>query len=356
MFSKLFSSKQKYRIRTRYAIFKRRLTEWRDLKKAVAKFAYRVDQPLLLVSQIQRSGGSLLSQLFDGHPECHAHPLELFIGYPTKYYWPEISLNMSPENIFELLFENSMGLLNGYDKTAEPWKIVRGRNRLLFVFLHSVQREVFLKEFSKLPAVISQRDILNCYFTSYFNAWINNANSGGKKKYVTAFTPRLSFLEHNVKKFFEIYPDGRLISIIRDPCGWYASARKHTGKSPGESNYDDFEKGINLWIESTNSAVRNKRNYPEKCFIITFEELVGNTKTTMEMICDRVGLHFDRSMLMPTFNGRAIKANTSFVAREFGILKEAIDRHKWVLDKEASITIRQRTRECYQEALRLKLV
>ena len=39
-----------------------------------------VTDPLVLVSQIQRSGGTLLSQLFDGHPECHAHPHELKIG------------------------------------------------------------------------------------------------------------------------------------------------------------------------------------------------------------------------------------------------------------------------------------
>ena len=49
-----------------------------------------VTAPLALISQIQRSGGSMLSQLFDGHPEVHAHPHELKIGYPKKYNWPEI--------------------------------------------------------------------------------------------------------------------------------------------------------------------------------------------------------------------------------------------------------------------------
>ena len=32
--------------------------------------------------------GTLLSQLFDGHPECHAHPHELRIGSPTSRHWP----------------------------------------------------------------------------------------------------------------------------------------------------------------------------------------------------------------------------------------------------------------------------
>ena len=40
--------------------------------------------PLLMVSQIQRSGGSLMAQLFDGHPQLYAHPFEIQIGYPKS--------------------------------------------------------------------------------------------------------------------------------------------------------------------------------------------------------------------------------------------------------------------------------
>jgi hypothetical protein len=32
----------------------------------------RVDEPLVLISQIQRSGGTLLNQFFDGHPQVVA--------------------------------------------------------------------------------------------------------------------------------------------------------------------------------------------------------------------------------------------------------------------------------------------
>jgi hypothetical protein len=38
-----------------------------------------------LISQIQPSGGTPLSQLADSHPELDAHPHELKIGYPNKY-------------------------------------------------------------------------------------------------------------------------------------------------------------------------------------------------------------------------------------------------------------------------------
>ena len=43
-----------------------------------------VHEPMLLISQVQRSGGTLLAQLFDGHPECLAHPYELKWGRPLK--------------------------------------------------------------------------------------------------------------------------------------------------------------------------------------------------------------------------------------------------------------------------------
>ena len=39
----------------------------------------------------------------------------------------------------------------------------------------------------------SERDVLDCYFTSYFNAWLDNHNLyTGPKKVVTGFVPRLS--------------------------------------------------------------------------------------------------------------------------------------------------------------------
>src|SRR4051794_41532305 len=79
-----------------------------------------VRQPLVLVSQVQRSGGSLLSQLFDGHPQCHAHPSEIYIGHPKKWDWPPLDLS-APETWFETLYEVpvELHLREGYVKEKE---------------------------------------------------------------------------------------------------------------------------------------------------------------------------------------------------------------------------------------------
>ena len=49
-----------------------------------------VRAPLVLVSQIARSGGTFLSQLLDNHPDLWVHPQEFKIGYPKKWDWPDL--------------------------------------------------------------------------------------------------------------------------------------------------------------------------------------------------------------------------------------------------------------------------
>ena len=73
------------------------------------RHAVPVREPLVLVSQIQRSGGTLLSQLFDAHPELHAHPHELHVGSPSKVNWPELDLAAGPDEWFRILFEHPTG-------------------------------------------------------------------------------------------------------------------------------------------------------------------------------------------------------------------------------------------------------
>ena len=164
-----------------------------------------VTSPLALISQVQRSGGTLLSQLFDGHPELHAHPHEMKIGYPTKDTWPQLDLNENPARWLEILFEYNVlnHLRKGYKKEKKQ------DEAFLLLLLPSVQREIFMDNLGSVKSP-TLRDIFNAYMTSYFGAWLNNQNSFGHKKFITAFTPRLAMSKKNMESFFEIYPDGRL--------------------------------------------------------------------------------------------------------------------------------------------------
>ena len=65
-----------------------------------------IEAPLVLVSQISRSGGSLLAQLFDSHPQLYAHPWELRIAFSEHWDWPALDPRAEPGEWFEALHDS----------------------------------------------------------------------------------------------------------------------------------------------------------------------------------------------------------------------------------------------------------
>jgi hypothetical protein len=298
-----------------------------ELRQSCIRHTRPVTSPLALISQVQRSGGTLLSQLFDGHPELYAHPHELKIGYPSKYTWPKLDLNDKPERWLETLFEESV--LNHFRKGYKKEK--KRDDAFLFLFLPSVQREIFLHYLASLDAV-TLRDVFDAYMTSYFGAWLNNQNSSGHKKFITAFTPRLAMSEENMRAFFDIYPDGRLISIVRDPRNWYPSAIRHTPRVCRNV----FE-AVELWGKNARAMLRNQARYGDRVCIIPFEDLVGKTEAVMRYLAHFLQIKFDDVLLTPTFNTYPIKANTSFRSEGIGIVPSTLHRHKTLSPEESEI-------------------
>jgi hypothetical protein len=181
--------------------------------------------------------------------------------------------------------------------------------------------------------------------TSYFGAWLNNQNTSGNKKFIIAFTARLAMSMNNMESFFEIYSDGRLISIVRDPKNWFPSALRHD-----PVKYGDIRSALGLWHESTQAMIRNKEKFGERVCIIKFEDLVSKTESVMCHLANFLGIQFDRILVTPTFNKFPIRANTSFEMEEAGILNSTLTRYKILKAEELEI-IDKMTWEEYQKVL-----
>jgi len=313
---------------------------FKDLHRTCLKHISPVTEPLVLISQIQRSGGSLLSQLFDGHPQIHAHPHELMLGNKKKYIWPRIDLHDPPERWFEVLFETIVieHALEGYKKGR------RDRESFAFFFVPSLQKKIFLAHFEADPRP-TLRDVFDAYMTSYFGAWINNQNINGQKKIVTAFTPRLAEEKESLEYFFEIYPDGRLISVVRNPVNWYPSALRHVPEKYGE-----LRGAISQWNESNLVTIQNKRRYGDRVCIIQFEDLIGKTEVVMRHLAGFLGLEYNEILLLPTFNKFPIQAHTSFDVKKAGILNGSLSRYQRLSEQELE-TIERLTRDTWQSVL-----
>jgi hypothetical protein len=269
--------------------------------------------PLIMVSQVERSGGSLMAQLFDGHPALLAHPAELKFGYPTKETWPSTDLPNLDEQ-FRVLFEPRMVEFceTGYAKGHH------NEERKNFFFVPYVQREVF-REVLKKANGSSSRDILNAYFTSYFNAWLNMRNRIDQAKFVTGFVPMMAAQERNMQEFWRIYPDGFLISIIRSPLSWYPSF----ARVRGDRGFSTVEVSAARWNASTAAMFRERERRKDRVLVLRFDDLVSNTEATMRLVCRRIGLEYHPLLVSPTFNCEAVRSNSIFGATEAGVVTSA---------------------------------
>jgi hypothetical protein len=312
-----------------------------DLSRICSEHVMPVTSPLVLVSEIEGSGGKLLSQLFDGHPELHVHPHELMFGSPEKPIWPVIDLGDGPEQWFEVLFEDIVSKYNreGYKK----WE--RDDETLPFVFISSLQRKIFLDYLDSVEP-ITRRDIFDGYMTSYFGAWLNNQNYYGSKKFILTYTPRLGIMKEEMESFFEVYPDGRLISVVRDSKSWLSSAKKLWPAS-----YTDVGQALSEWNESARTLLWNKKKYGNCVCIIQFEDLIRRTEEVMRFLTEFLSIEFDDILLTPTFNKFPVKPDMSLEVKDQGALDSLPLTEKALTEHEVE-TIEKETSETYSLVLR----
>jgi len=275
---------------------------------------------MVLVSQIQRSGGTLVNTLLDGHPELHVHPYELHIGQPTKYDWPTLNVAAGTEEWLETLREPVVELLfaTGYRKKPHMFE-TEDYPLLPFGLVPSFLERLFRILCQEHPPR-SGREILDRYFTAFFNAWIDCQGLREEpKRWVGAFVPRITWGQSR-SRFFANYPDGRLICVHRDPRAWYASAHRFS------SRYGTLEEAISLWAHGADEIVAAKEESKERVFILSYETLVTKPKGVMKRLADWLGISWHPSLMQPTFNRMPTLPNTSFETGEEGIRTESLNR------------------------------
>jgi len=304
-----------------------------------------IDKPLLFVSELQRSGGTLTGRLLDGHPQLYAHPHELWIGRPDKSRWPALDLKASPKEWFvslredRALYQASSGLVSR-----------KSPQRLAFIFSQELQREIFLKVVHE-KGPTTQRQILDCYITSYFNAWVDYQGlyrDPNEVKFWSVFTARLAVDSEQCSRYFADYPEGYLLTIIRNPLSWYASARRHW-----PDQYGDITIAMKLWTESVQAYIRNYQAHPGRVILLDFDTLISKTAATMRKVCAQVGLDYHDSLTRPTFNGLPIAANSSFQTKESGKIIAEVTNRGNELNAEDTAFIEKQAGDIHRQAREL---
>lgn len=309
-------------IRIIYRIFSKRLISAFFQSFFFKKKIDYINQNLIIISQIQRSGGTLLTQLFDNHSTLYSYPSELMVTSP-KFNWRKdfcfstVKINEHLRECFIKKNYSKLSINKPKTKTESP-----------FYFNPFIERKIY-KSYEKYIKKNDIRSKFNSYFTAFFNSFTNYNNLNTKKKYITAFIPRFIMSKYNVELFFKIYPKGYLISIIRDPETWLMSALKHAPEK-----YKDIKLTLDLWSQCLENSLELKKRYREKVILIKFSDLLMYPEKTLKKICLIINIDYEKQLIMPTFNGQEIDSNSSHKT-----VKNIIDLSPIISKKKNSLSV-----------------
>jgi hypothetical protein len=149
-----------------------------------------------------------------------------------------------------------------------------------FLLVPALQRRMFDHCVAQWQPA-SARDVLDCYMTSYFNAWLDYQSLyGGERLWVTGFGARLGLGAENQRAFFEDYPDGHLILVVSSP-----------------------DPSLEDWPAGAESLLEAKRTYGDRLTIVPAVALADDTQAVMRSVAAGLGLEFSSILCRPTLNG-----------------------------------------------------
>jgi hypothetical protein len=331
--------------KTRTGVIRRvsnaKVSHLKDILQICLQHISPVTEPLALTSQISYSGGSLMSHLLDGHSKLHAYPSAFAVDSPNMGSWPKIDIKGKPKewlNIFSKAMAIS-GIQEGFEQGEED------NARFPFIYLPILQKQIFIK-YLETVELLNTRQVFDAHMTACFGAWLNYQNHGIDKKFVTRYAPGSIMQNEATNNFFEIYPDGRLISIIRNPEHWFVSASRLEPQI-----YGDAQSALNHWKESVQAAIQIRKKFGDRVCLIKCEDLVTQTESVMRFLSEFLGIPYEDILLEPTFNGIPVQPADDQKTVD-SITKLQRFTESKMLDKGQRVLIEKMTATDYQTALR----
>ena len=358
---------------------------------------------LIFIGAINRSGGSLLSRLFDGHENIVSYPLELpfphdnsyykitdnFVGIPltiptmqneklskdSKFLYPgSLSRSLTPKE-FDSNYEFDKYDLLDIPKTKPsiPTKWGKEKSDIIGIRKNYLEKsfydnvktdfdyEKYIKNFDKYSEGKSNwNELHNARHRAYFESWDQGKYFTSKTSHVVMHTSSGLYLT-NIDKFFEIYKDSRFIIPVRDVLGYVASekvrmARIYFGsrrynkpKLPlifiKHFNHYDLRAKIRNWTTATTRTrlLQEKFEINKNLIVYSNEKLVKNIDKVMGDFAKNLNIDFNEILSKPTIGKSPWGGNSHYGASQ-GVNKSTLENYKKVLSKDEIDTILKETK------------
>jgi hypothetical protein len=249
-------------------------------------------KPVIFLTGHRKSGTSLLAKLFDGHDQVSCYPTDISLLYAFFPLIEEGLINDATEKYerFRHVITESIRLsLKDYLSVEEIEKIQTTLNRKLETLIHN---KAFCNKASVLTLIAN---------------WLSENNPRATQ----VLLKETSQLQ-NYATIKSIYPNSKIINIIRDPRDNMAAIYEGLQRSYSKIGDDEhnilFTVANKAMIDLKLAANFDQRNQLD-ILNIRYEDLVSNAKNVLQSTCRFLDISFKESMLTPTQSGYPYHGN-----------------------------------------------
>ncbi|MDB6021015.1 MAG: sulfotransferase [Pedosphaera sp.] len=266
----------------------------------------------LFVGGCPKSGTTLLLTLLDSHPQLVVFPREThYLDEGRKY----AALGDFQAKLRHLIARSEMQSVESawLDNSPEPGNGVT-----------SIHSGFDFKQFTRLAEkFVNQRGMNNSLLLSETVRAYAAAMGHDWRRCVRWVEKTPSNVPYS-DDLFRLFPEAKLIHILRDPRAVFASRRRlHLNRL---GCYTKAHRLVREWNHSTRQIKRlekHRGNY----LVIRYEDLIQRSREVMEKICQFAGIDFLPVLLEPTHAGKEWHGNSAFYTAFTGIDSQPLD--KW---------------------------
>jgi len=285
-----------------------------------------------------RSGGSLLCRLLDGHPNVGAYPFECEYFEDRNGRLASFQEFMKTRDYSSL---ESATFIRKFEKFA---------NGVLHSKLHYDDwKEVFSYDdfisclHKSLDGIntLSDSMVFDLVSLEFFKEFYQDPSIGKSLTHVVNHCSRTFVAD--LDKFFDVFPDGYFVHILRDPRSIGASMKRFSNIVDGTrveefpSNFADIL--VLRWLLSLHMAIENKRRHGFRYIVVRYEDLVLKTEQWLRQFSTRIGIEYSQKLTKPTMIGQGWSGNSSFGKLPVEISDIPMGKHAEILTEEELETI-----------------
>ncbi len=281
--------------------------------------ALEFNRRALFVGGCPKSGTTLLLALLDGHPELATLPVE-------THYLEELRKHAKKPG-HEVKLRAILAHLEPRQHYSEKLETIHNNSAVD----PRIDFTIDFAEFTRLAGEFATRPGMNDSLLLSETVRAYMTLDGQDWQGCTYWVEKTPSNVAHADDLFRLYPDAKLIQIVRDPRAVFASRRRRLVNRYG--SHTKAHRLVREWNESSRQIAR-LRDRAGSYLLIRYEDLVQSSRKVMKRICQFTGISFAPLLLQPTFGGRPWAGNSTFEGAFEGIESAPLDRWKSELSED----------------------